>query len=101
DRPGNMTATHERDGAKGTGSVASLGDFYIRVMTWVGKNTLADQFVPVVCLKDFQETSHVAGAEPCVDLRYFFLQIVFVPLRQATGDVNLVDDPLVLGIDIA
>ena len=95
-----VSSTHERDGAEGTRAIATLGYFHIGIVAGMGKQTLSDQLMLVVCFELFQNSRQFPRTKKCINLRYLLFKVILVALREAARYVNLVHQTFFFGIDI-
>ena len=66
----------------------------------MGKQTLPDQLMLVICLEFFQNCRQFPRTKKCIYLWDFLFQVILVALREAARYVNLVHQAFFFGIDI-
>src|SRR5688500_1895243 len=88
-----MLATHERDGAERAGAVAAFGYLEISVMFGGCQEAFSYQFGLVIGIELFQNEWQRHGAKKGGNFRDLFLQVVAIPLTEATGNIYLIQLP--------
>ena len=70
-------------------------------MTWIGEYSFTHQLMLIIRIELFEQTGKVTRAKPGIYLRNVFLQIIFIALWKAAGDVYFFHQAFFLGIHVA
>lgn len=67
-------------------------------MAGVGENALSYQFLFIIGFKLLKQPGQIARTKPCVYLRNFFLQIIFIPLGKTAGYIDFINQTFLFSI---